>query len=256
MSRVNGEPGVDPTPAVAPEAGVATPNNGDTAGIVNTSKTPATEPNQTKKWTGMLPDKYKNDPRFADKDSFLDALDSILGEKEPAQTEDGKSVENKDPLPEVTEYKFSKTFDKTLDSKGVYEKSILETIKGSKLDQKTADLLHSAMVDSMQITMDAFKKSGAEDCNTILRDQWGDKYDVQSSNAKKAYSRLVKEGSDLDKNLKATQVENNPFVQQLLAKIGEGISETTIPNSNGSVLGRRDTGSSFLSKDKDEFRPF
>jgi len=253
MDKVNGEQTVETTEPAEVVTEPTTPVSTDPAGVVDIQKTPETEPPKKATWTGMLPDKYKNDPRFSEKPSFLEALDSILEPtKEPAPEPDGKKVEPVD----TSEYTFTKTFDKEMDNKGVFENSILATIKDKGLTAEQADLLHSAMADGMASSMEAFKKAGAEDCATILHETWADKYDVQTANAKKAYSRLVPEGSPLDKNLKLTQVENNPFVQQLLAKIGEGLSEASIPLSNNSVFGRKDTGSSFLQEEKGGFKPY
>ena len=241
--QITGKPpvGVNETPVTTND----TPFLETKDGVKPVVTTP--EPNQqTDKWRSQLPDKYKTDTRLDGMTSIGDAMDKLFAQidgktEKPA----GPDVKKDGDVP--TEYKFSKQFDKTFDSKGLYQKGIEEALKASKATPEMAEAIHAAIADGISATIEDYKNHGAEDCQTVLKSVWGDKFEKNSVFAQKAYKQLVQEGSELDKNLKLTQVDNNPFVQELLAKIGSGISEQNVPLSNNVVYGRQTKSESFLT---------
>lgn len=215
----------------------------DGADIVG--KTPESN-QQTDKWRAQLPDKYKTDPRLDGMTSIGDAMDKLFGQIDGKKEEPGSPDVKKDgDVP--TEYEFSKQFDATFDPKGLYQKGIEEALKANNATPEMAEAIHAAIADGITSTMESYRKTGAEDCEAVLKSEWGDKFEKNRAFAEKAYKELVPEGSELDKNLKLTQVENNPFVQELLAKIGSGISEQDVPMSNNVIYGRQKKSESFLT---------
>jgi len=255
MAIENGDLAQVVTPEVVTEPAI---NTNDTPflqtddGKAPVEKTP--EPNQqTDKWRSQLPDKFKTDPRLDGITSIADAMEKFL------ELKDGKKPDPESPDVKKEgdlEYKFSKQFDATFDSKGLYQKGIEEALKASKATPEMAEAVHAAIADGITATMEEYRKNGAEDCQTVLKSVWGDNFEKNSAFAQKAYKQLVPEGSELDKNLRMTQVENNPFVQELLAKIGSGISEQDVPLSNNVMYGRTPKSESFLTPKGNDKRPW
>lgn len=223
--QVNGDQQKVQTPAVNDPASTqgANTNGGQT------NATPATEQPTQQKWLSQLPDALKGDERLSGYSSLGEAITALLDGSKTDTKEGGDGSQGN---PEVTDYKFTKTFVEAADSDGTLSRKLTETLKTLGLPQEQAEPIYNALVDYQNGNVEAYQTKGKELCTEALKELWSDKYDTKYASMQRAYGKLVKEGSDIDKGLKMTGADNNPFVAQLLAEIGESISEHTPPNRN------------------------
>jgi hypothetical protein len=82
---------------------------------------------------------------------------------------------------------------------------------------------------------------------------WGDKYDAKKAAMQRAYSMYVPKDSPLEKGLKATHSENNPYIAALFAQLGEAIRETTPPFSAAVGGGNKPSGGGFLNRGDEKY---
>lgn len=209
--------------------------------------TPETQQPTAPKWVSQLPDELKGDPRLAQYSSLGEAVKGLL-DGSPADTKEGG--DGSQEKPPVTDYTFEKTFVEEADSDGSLAKKLTETLKSLGLQQEQAEPIYNALVDYQNSNIEAYKTKGKEMCEEALKELWGDKYDAKFASMRRAYDKLVSE--DLDKGLKMTGADNNPFVAQLLAEIGESISEHTPPNMRQSNAGTQQSGG-FLVRDNEAY---
>jgi hypothetical protein len=232
------------TPAVNdPSSTQGSMTNGE-----QTNATPEIGQPATQKWMSQLPDELKGNAELAKHSSLGDALKHFLDGSKAESKEGGNGSQDANP---VTDYKFTKAFVKEADYDGTLSKNLSETFKSLGLKQEQAEPIYNALVDIQNKNIEAFKTKGNEMCEKTLKEVWGDKYDGKLASMKRAYGKLVKEGSDIDKGLKMTGAENNPFVAQLLADIGESISEHNPPNR--SSVGSKQSSSGFLSRENEAY---
>jgi hypothetical protein len=250
MAQENGEQQSVQTPEPVVQAAPAQQTDGG-----QTQATPASEQPQTQKWMSQLPDGLKGDERLSKYNSLGDAIKALLDGSGTKKADEGKepSTEGKDQEPEGTgtNYAFTKQFSKEADADGSLEKGLADALKSLGLPQDQADKIHGAVVDYSNGNMERLKTHGKELCEQVLRQSWGDKYDAKLAAMKRAYGKLVPDGSDLDKGLKMTQADNNPFVAQLLSTIGESISEHQ-PLQPDSIRVPRDAAS-FLVREHENY---
>jgi len=217
------------------------PNGGQTPA------TPETKQTTAQKWMAQLPDELKGNEKLSGYSSLGEALKGLLDGSTPKTKEGGEGSQD---TPPAIEYKFTKTFVEGADSDGTLTKTLTDTLKSLGLPQDKAEPIFNALVDYQNGAVESYKTKGKELCEAALKENWGDKYDGKYAAMKRAYDTLVKEGSDLDKGLKMTGAHNNPFVAQMLAEIGESISEHTPPGR--SSVGNKQT-SGFLSRENEVY---
>lgn len=235
-----------------PDGGVATTVVTDGAqGTGTPDSTQTTNP----KWMSQLPDELKGNELLAKYDSLGNAFKGLL-DGSVAKVEDGvdTGTEEKttDDAGEIT-YTFTKSFSEELDSTGDLDKSLTEALKGLKIDAESADAIHSAIIDSHEHGMNQLRTNGEKLCKAELQKMWGDAYDAKQAAMKRAYDHLVPADSPLAKGLRMTQSENNPFVADLLARVGESISEHTPPLSSTSGGAKSKGNGYFLNRENDKF---
>lgn len=241
--QVNGDQQIVDTPADPnPESTPDLKPNGE-----QTNATPETKQPTAQKWMAQLPDELKGNENLSKYSSLGEALKGLLDGSKPNTNEGGEG--SQDTHPEI-DYKFTKSFVEEADSDGTLTKKLTETLKTLGLPQDKAEPIFNALVDYQNGTIDAYKTKGKEMCESALKEMWGDKYDGKYASMKRAYDKLVKEGSDIDKGLKMTGAHNNPFVAQMLAEIGESISEHT-PPGRSSVGSQKTSG--FLSRENETY---
>ncbi len=207
------------------------------------------EPNQptNQRWMSQLPDELKGNADLAKYSSLGEAIKALMdGNKSPDAEGGNGSQEN----PPVENYTFTKTFVTEADPDGSLTKGLTETFKSLKLDQAKAEEIFNTLVDYQNTNIETFKTKGKELCETALKDAWGEKYDAKLAAMKRAYDKLVPEGSEMDKGLDMTGSKNNPFVAQLLAEIGESIGEHN-PPPGSSVGANKPTSTGFLSRENE-----
>jgi hypothetical protein len=225
-------------------AGQGSQTNGE-----QTNATPASGQPVTQKWMGQLPDELKGNETLSQYSSLGEAMKGLLDGRKPDTKADGK--DQNPPIGAVTDYKFSKQIAKELDTDNAFTKSLTDTFKAENLTQKQADAIFGKIADERNGSIETLRKKGAEICEQELKQTWGDKFDSKLESMKRAYGQLVKENSDLDKGLKLTQAENNPFVVQLLAQIGENISEHTPHNK--TAVGNPKGNGAFLVRENEAY---
>jgi len=251
MPDENGADHATETPAVD-NKGVATPvvTAGDAA-----NGTPDSTQTTNPKWMSQLPDELKGNELLAKYDSLGNAFKGLL-DGSVAKVEDGGNTgteeKTTDDAGEIT-YAFTKSFSEELDSTGDLDKSLTEALKGLKLDAESADAIHSAIIDSHEHGMNQLRTNGEKLCKAELQKMWGDAYDAKQAAMKRAYDHLVPSDSPLAKGLRMTQSENNPFVADLLARVGESISEHTPPLSSTSGGAKGKGNGYFLNRENDKF---
>lgn len=236
----------------SPDSGVATTVGTDGAQDTGTpDSTQTTNP----KWMSQLPDELKGNELLAKYDSLGNAFKGLL-DGSVAKVEDGGNTgteeKTTDDAGEIT-YAFTKSFSEELDSTGDLDKSLTEALKGLKLDAESADAIHSAIIDSHENGMNQLRTNGEKLCKAELQKMWGDAYDAKQAAMKRAYDHLVPADSPLAKGLRMTQSENNPFVADLLARVGESISEHTPPLSSTSGGAKGKGNGYFLDRENDRF---
>lgn len=242
--QVNGEQQNVETPADPnPESTPDLKPNGE-----QTNAPPETTQPTTQKWMAQLPDELKGNENLSKYSSLGEALKGLL---DGSKTDTQEGGEGSQETPPAIDYKFTKTFVEGADAGGILSKKLTETLKSLGLPQDKAEPIYNALVDYQNGNIETFMKQGKEMCETALKESWGDKYDAKNAAMKRAYDKLVKEGSELDKGLKMTGAHNNPFVAQILAELGESISEHTPPN-NSSVGSQKSSGS-FLSREGEKY---
>ena len=234
------------------DGGVATPIGTDGARDTGTpDSTQTTNP----KWMSQLPDELKGNELLAKYDSLGNAFKGLL-DGSGAKPEDGGNTvtegNTSDDAGEIT-YAFTKSFSEELDSTGDLDKSLTEALKSLKLDAESADAIHSAIIDSHEHGMNQLRTNGEKLCKAELQKMWGDAYDAKQAAMKRAYDHLVPADSPLAKGLRMTQSENNPFVADLLARVGESISEHTPPLSSTSGGAKSKGNGYFLNRENDKF---
>lgn len=241
--QVNGDQQIVDTPAGSdPNSTPGNLPNGE-----QTNATPETKQPTAQKWMSQLPDELKGNPELAKHTSLGEALKHFLDGSKTKAKESGEGSQETNP---EIDYKFSKSFVEEADSDGTLTKKLTETLKTLGLPQDKAEPIFNALVDYQNGAIDAYKNNGKEMCESALKEMWGDKYDGKLASMKRAYDKLVKEGSDIDKGLKMTGAHNNPFVAQMLADIGESISEHT-PPGRSSVGSQKTSG--FLSRENETY---
>lgn len=242
--QVNGDQQIVDTPADQnPESTPDLKPNGE-----QTNATPETKQTTAQKWMAQLPDELKGNENLAKYSSLGEALKGLLDGSKPNTNEGGKG--SQETPPEI-DYKFTKSFVEAADADGTLSKKLTETLKTLGLPQEQAEPIYNALVDYQNGNIEAFQTKGKEMCESALKEIWGDKYDGKLASMKRAYDKLVKEGSDIDKGLKMTGAHNNPFVAQMLAEIGENISEHTPPNR--SSVGKQKQSGGFLSRENETY---
>lgn len=209
-------------------------------------KTPESTQPESPKWMGQLPDKLKGNESLSKYNSLGEALEALLdGSKKPAKEPEPGQEET------PVEYKFSRDLNKEVDPSGTIHENIVGTLKQLKVPQEQADAIYSALADSHKKIEQDIRAKGAETCEASLKESWGDKYAANMEYVKRAYSHLVPKGSDLETGLKQTMAENNPFVVQLLATIGQSVAEHNPPRSAavGAEIERR----GFLTRENERY---
>ena len=242
--HVNGDQQTAQTPEGQNPASTAGLNpNGEQA-----NATPATTQPTAQKWMAQLPDELKGNENLSKYSSLGEALKGLLDGSGPKTNEGGQELQE---TPPVIDYKFTKTFSEEADIDGSLSKNLTETLKTLGLPQEKAEPIYNALVDYQNGNIEAYKTKGKEMCETALKETWGDKYDAKLASMQRAYVTVVKQASEIVQGLKMTGAQNNPFVAQLLAEIGEAISEHT-PPSRSSVGSQRQSGG-FLSRENEVY---
>lgn len=209
------------------------------------------------KWKAQLPDKWKKDTRLDKYNSLDEAMAGLLdGSDASSESEnagDGDDAEKTDEETDekLVEYKFSKKFPKDIDSSGSLANAITDSLKSLKLSAEKADAVNSAIIDAHTSAIEKMKADGSKLLKDELKKIWGEKYDINAEFVSRAKSQLIPEGSDLAKGLDATYATNNPYVVQLLAKVGDLLNEHNTPRTKVSVEGERPSG--FLSRDSQDY---
>ena len=208
-----------------------------------------------KKYKNQLPDDLKDDVRLDKYDSLGDAIRDLLNGSEVKTAEGGdKGEKPKDEgqSQEDVQYTFTKKFSEDVDSMGILDKNLTEAIKTLKLPQAQADAVYGSIVDAQTKALDDLRTKGSQLCEAKLKDMWGDKYDAKMAAMKRAYGMYVQKDSPLEKGLKATQAENNPYVAALFAQLGEAIRETTPPFSAAVGGGNKPSGG-FINREGEKY---
>lgn len=152
-------------------------------------------------------------------------LDLLEGKKETAP-----------PAKTVTASKY--TFEKNLgeiDPYGEVSTAIKSTLESSGVSEEVASkLFDQAVLAFGESTKKLTGKEGAEACEKVMHQKWGDQYQHKKTSMTRAMATLVKPGSDLMASLTSTGAVNNPAVAELLALVGEGIREDGAARSNQS----------------------
>lgn len=245
MAIENGANQQTVTPDV--EGGVA--NTAQLDGVQDGGKTPASMQPENPKWMSQLPDELKGNEKLSKYNSLGEALSALLDGSKGDTKDAGKGQQGNEP---DVEYNFSKDLSDSDDPDGIVRNTMKDAIKNMKLPQEEADKVYSSFVDTYAKIEEGVKKNAAEVCEKELKETWGDKYDENMASMKRAYKSLVPEGSDLDKGLKSTMAENNPFVVDLLAKIGKSISEHDPPRSKAVGQVKQKTGG-FLTRENETY---
>ena len=197
----------------------------------------APEVDAAPKWLSQLPDELKGNERLSKYNSIGDAFKDLL--------DGSKGVE--------MNYELPKTLNE-FDPSGTLDKNISNTIKEMKLPKEQAEAMYNAFAESYKEGSKELQENGVAVCEKHLRESWGEKYDQNIAYMKKAYETFVPKDSPLEKGLKDTLAENNPFVIQLLASMGESISEHSPPRGSGAGPTVRKGG--FLTRDENEKFPW
>ncbi len=229
------------------DAGVAT--NVEADGVKVEGNTPASTPAESPKWMSQLPDELKGNETLSKHASLGEALKALLdGSDEKAK----EPVEGQKEETPPVEYNFSKDFPEEIDPEGLIRDTMKQAVTDLKLSAEDADKVYSSIVETFEKTEESLVKNASEKCEKVLKETWGDKYDDNLASMKRAYKHLVPEGSDLEKGLKASMAENNPFVADLLSKVGKAISEHDPPRSKavGQVEQRQ---SGFLVRENEKY---
>ncbi|WP_319758439.1 hypothetical protein [uncultured Sphaerochaeta sp.] len=213
-----------------------------------TGATPETQQPTTQKWMAQLPDELKGNENLSKYSSLGEALKGLLDGSEPKTKEGGEG--SQETPPEI-DYKFTKSFVEAADADGTLSTKLTETLKTLGLPQEQAEPIYNALVDYQNGNIEAFQTKGKEMCEKALKEEWGDEYDGKFAAMQRAYDKMVPKDSEIDKGLKMTGAHNNPFVAQLLAEIGENISEHTPPNR--SSVGKQKQSGGFLSRENEAY---
>lgn len=240
----NGEQLTVQTPAITDPASTQNP-------VVNgeqTNATPALEQPTERKWKAQLPDKWKKDARLDKYSSLDEAIADFLDGSSTGTKESGEGSQEKPP---VTAYTFTKAFSEDADIDGSLSRKLTDTLKSLGLGQEQAEPIYNALVDYQNGNIETFKTKGKSMCEQTLKETWGDKYDAKLASMQRAYGKLVGEGSEMDKGLKLTGSQNNPFIAQLLAEIGESMNEHTPPNR--SSVGTHPKSGGFLLRENEVY---
>lgn len=245
MADENGANQNDQTPEEI-EGGVA---NTEVIDGAQSEGTPASTQPETPKWKALLPDRWKKDPRLDGFGSLDAAMEGLLDGKKAETQEPG--TQDQTQTNEPVEYKFTKDLSKEVDPSGVLHENIVGAIKQLKLPQDQADAIYGAVADSYGKVSQDIRTKGAEKCESTLKESWGDKYGQKMEFVKRAYASLVPKDSVLEKGLKDTFAENNPFVVQLLAQIGESVAEHNPPRS--AAVGAELQKNGFLSRQSEKY---
>lgn len=194
------------------------------------------------KWVSQLPEELKGEKRLFGYESLGGALKELL---------DGKGQSMEDGDESVFDYELPKTITEQLDPSGLMDKSVALAVKEMKLNKKQAEVAYEVLSNTYKESTRHLKENGAKICEEQLKEMWGEDYDKKIAHMKRAYGLVVKEGSPLAKGLQETMAENNPFVVELIAAIGESISEHTPPTSKpaGEEVERR----GFLTRENEKY---
>lgn len=203
--------------------------------IVETKVDDGPQPQATPepKWIGQLPDELKGDQRLHQYNSIGEAFKALL---------DGE--------PSTEEYELPKTITQEIDPSGIIDKNIEQVAKDLKLTKVEAEKVYKAMADSYKGSAEYLKKNGGAICETQLKERWGENYDSKMAHMKRAYDQIVVKGSELEKGLQDTMAENNPFVVELIATMGEAIAEHQPPQSTAAAEIKRQGG--FLTRENEK----
>lgn len=230
-------------PNATPETGQGvTPVDG-----VQKEGTPASTKPVVPKWMSQLPDELKGNETLAKHDSIGSAFKALLDGSKTKAEEPGADNQQEADL----NYELSKSLSEDVDPTGVFHKNMESAVKGLKLPKEQAETVYKAFIDSYKKAESDLKTKGAEICESKLREAWGDKYDAKIQHMRRAYSHLVPKDSALEKGLKDTLAESNPFVVELLATIGESISEHDPPKS--SAVGKVMQSGGFLTRENEKY---
>jgi len=246
MPKENGEDLNKETPANVQDVVANVPENN---GVEGEGTTPASEQPETKKWMSQLPDKLKGNENLSKYESLGEALESLL-DGSTSKTEGDGDGEQEGKKPAV-EYNFSKDLTDNDDPNGVIRSSIKDAISEMELPAENADKVYSNFVDTFNGMEEKVRKGASEKCESSLHESWGDKYDENLASMKRAYTALVPEGSELEIGLKSTLAESNPYVVDLLSKVGQSISEHTPPRS--TAVGEEKRNSGFLNRENETY---
>lgn len=226
---------------------VHTPEVQPTDGVQPVQTTPATTEPALKKWKAQLPDKWKKDARLDKYNSLDEAMGDLL-DGSVVKPQVKEEVQGTEP---VLDYELPKSLSEDIDPSGVFHQNMQGAVKNLKLPKEQAETVYKAFVDSYKKAESDLRTKGAEICEAQLKKQWGEKYESKLQHMQRAYNHLVPKGSALEKGLKDTLAENNPFVVELLSTIGESISEHNPPRS--TAVGKELERKGFLARESEKY---
>ncbi len=178
----------------------------------------------TPAWMGQLPDDLKQDEELS-KFATLGDLAKFVKEasKETQNQEDGSGEEA--GTEEPTEYSFEDTIGENFDPFGKTSESLKSYFAKNKVPEEVAQGAYKALNEAMQASTEKLVTEGGKYLDDVLKKQWGDDFDKKRTAMSRSYNAFIASNAQLEQGLQQTGATVNPYIAEVLARVGEHISE-------------------------------
>ena len=193
-----------------------------------------------KPWMAQLSDDLKQNAILGGHANPSSAYNFLLGKIAEMEGKQDTKKGAKTVTPTTYE-KFSKSLKTEDDPLGGVGKFLQEKFQAMGLSQKDAE----SFFDEFQTAMDSEKtrvtKEGNKMTQKILKELWGEKYDENINFMARTAQAAGDEKNELQGFLDATGASINPYVWEMMARVGRHLSEDIgVPGNAGGSAGNTD----------------